>query len=164
MFFTACSCRQSLILRLGIIVGSFCGGLCSVWGPPTHRPILLHPQSWIRDEKHSVADDLTELSLEQLMAVEVTSVSKKSQPVAQTASAIFVITQEDIRRSGANSIPEALRMAPGLHVARIDSQKWSVTSRGFSGRFADDLLVLIDGRTVYSPSSRSLLGSARPPA
>lgn len=85
------------------------------------------------------------------MNIEVTTVAMKSQPVSQTASAIFVITQEDIRRSGANSIPEALRMAPGLHVARIDSHKWSVTSRGFSGRFADDLLVLIDGRTVYSP-------------
>ncbi|THI91965.1 MAG: TonB-dependent receptor [Nitrospira sp. CG24A] len=101
--------------------------------------------------KAPLSNDLTELNLEELMAIEVTSVSKKSQPVSQTASAIFVITQEDIRRSGANSIPEALRMAPGLHVARIDSQKWSVTSRGFSGRFADDLLVLIDGRTVYSP-------------
>lgn len=95
--------------------------------------------------------DLTELGLEELMAIEVTSVAKKAQPIAQTASAIFVVTQEDIRRSGANSIPEALRMVPGLHVARIDSQKYSITSRGYSGRFADDLLVLIDGRTVYSP-------------
>lgn len=97
------------------------------------------------------AQDLTELGLEELMAIEVTSVSKKAQPIAQTASAIFVITQEDIRRSGANSIPEVLRMAPGLHVARIDSNKWAITSRGFNGRFADDLLVLMDGRTVYSP-------------
>ncbi len=95
--------------------------------------------------------ELTTLSLEELMQVEVTSVSKKAQPVAQTASAIFVVTQEDIRRSGANSIPDVLRMVPGLHVARIDSQKWAITSRGFNGRFADDLLVLIDGRTVYSP-------------
>ena len=95
--------------------------------------------------------DLTELRLEELMAMEVTSVSKKAQPIAQTASAIFVVTQEDIRRSGANSIPDVLRMVPGLHVARIDSQKWAITSRGFNGRFADDLLVLIDGRTVYSP-------------
>lgn len=97
------------------------------------------------------ADDLTELSLEELMTVEVTSVSKKAQSVAQTAAAIFVITQEDIRRSGANSIPEVLRMVPGLHVARIDSNKWAITSRAPNGRFADDMLVMIDGRTVYSP-------------
>lgn len=95
--------------------------------------------------------DLTELGLEQLLAMEVTSVSKKAQPLSQAPSAIFVVTQEDIRRSGANSIPEVLRMVPGLHVARIDSQKYAITSRGFNGRFADDLLVLIDGRTVYSP-------------
>ena len=97
------------------------------------------------------AADLIDLSLEELMTIEVTSVSRKPQAVAQTAAAIFVVTQEDIRRSGANSIPEVLRMVPGLHVARIDSQKWAITSRGFNGRFADDLLVLIDGRTVYSP-------------
>lgn len=95
--------------------------------------------------------DLTQLSLEELMNIEVTSVSKKSQPVAQTAAAIFVITQEDIRRSGANSIPDVLRMVPGLHVARIDSNKWAITSRAPNGRFADDMLVMIDGRTVYSP-------------
>lgn len=95
--------------------------------------------------------DLTELELEQLLAMEVTSVSRRAQPLSQTAASVFVVSQEDIRRSGANSIPEVLRMVPGLHVARIDSQKYSITSRGYSGRFADDLLVLIDGRTVYSP-------------
>lgn len=115
----------------------------------TQEPMAIVANSAEPSEK--VTQDLTELRLEELMALEVTSVSKKVQSVGHTASAVFVITQEDIRRSGANSIPEALRMAPGLHVARIDSQKWSVTSRGFSGRFADDLLVLIDGRTVYSP-------------
>lgn len=96
--------------------------------------------------------DLTELELEQLLAMEVTSVSKKAQPLAQTAAAVFVVTQEDIRRSGANSIPEALRMVPGLIVARIDANKWAISSRFDTGRFADDLLVMVDGRTVYSPS------------
>ena len=115
----------------------------------TQEPMAIAAPS--TESSEEATQDLTELRLEELMAIEVTSVSKKVQAVAHTASAVFVITQEDIRRSGANSIPEALRMAPGLHVARIDSQKWSVTSRGFSGRFADDLLVLIDGRTVYSP-------------
>lgn len=95
--------------------------------------------------------DLTDLSLEELMTIEVTSVSMKAQPVSQTAAAIFVITQEDIRRSGANSIPEVLRMVPGLHVARIDANKWAITSRAPNGRFSDDLLVMIDGRIIYSP-------------
>jgi iron complex outermembrane receptor protein len=95
--------------------------------------------------------DLTELSLEDLMDIEITSVAKKAQKLSEAAAAVFVITQEDIRRSGATSIPEALRMAPGLEVARIDANKWAVTSRGFNGRFANKLLVLIDGRTVYTP-------------
>ena len=95
--------------------------------------------------------DLTELSLEELMDIEVTSVSKKVQKLADAAAAVFVITDEDIRRSGVTSIPEALRMVPGLQVARIDSNKWAITSRGFNGRFATKLLVLIDGRSVYTP-------------
>ena len=99
-----------------------------------------------------VSTDLTELSLEELMNIKITSVSKKPERLADAAAAIFVITQEDIRRSGATSIPEALRMVPGINVARIDSNKWAVTSRGFNGRFANKLLVLIDGRSVYTPS------------
>ncbi len=99
-----------------------------------------------------LTDDLTELSLEELMDIEITSVSKKPERLADAAAAIFVITQEDIRRSGVTSIPEALRMVPGINVARIDSNKWAITSRGFNGRFANKLLVLIDGRIVYAPS------------
>ncbi len=71
--------------------------------------------------------------------------------MADAAAAIFVITQEDIRRSGATSIPEALRLVPGLEVARIDENKWAIGSRGFNGRFDNKLLVLIDGRSVYTP-------------
>lgn len=93
---------------------------------------------------------LADLSLEDLLAIEITSASKKSQRLADTASAAFVISQDDIRRSGATSIPEILRMAPGLEVARIGNNKWAVTSRGFNGRFANKLLVLIDGRSVYN--------------
>lgn len=81
----------------------------------------------------------------------VTSVSKKKQKLSEAAAAVYVITQDDIRRSGATSIPEALRMVPGLQVARLDANKWAVSSRGFNGRFANKLLVLIDGRSVYSP-------------
>lgn len=94
---------------------------------------------------------ITDLSLEQLLETEVTSVSKRPEPLASAASAIFVISQEDIRRSGATSIPEALRMAPGLEVAQIDANKWAITSRGFNAFSANKLLVLMDGRTLYSP-------------
>src|ERR1700693_4730263 len=95
--------------------------------------------------------DVTALSMEDLMNIQVTSVSKRTQKVADAAAAIFVITQEDLRRSGATSIPEALRLVPGLEVARIDENKWAIGSRGFNGRFDDKLLVLIDGRSVYTP-------------
>src|ERR1700682_4003268 len=95
--------------------------------------------------------DVTKLSMEDLMNMQVTSVSKRTQKVADAAAAVFVITREDIRRSGATSIPEALRMAPGLQVARIDENKWAIGSRGFNGRFDNKLLVLIDGRSVYTP-------------
>jgi len=95
--------------------------------------------------------DVTAMSMEDLMNLQVTSVSKRTQKVADAAAAIFVITQEDIRRSGATSIPEALRLAPGLEVARIDQNKWAIGSRGFNGRFDNKLLVLIDGRSVYTP-------------
>ncbi|HNJ36817.1 MAG TPA: TonB-dependent receptor [Nitrosomonas sp.] len=102
-------------------------------------------------QNNPIRQDLMNASLEELMNVKISTVFRKPQTLQETAAAVFVISQEDIRRSSANSIPELLRMAPGLSVARIDSNKWSVTSRGYSGRFADDLLVMIDGRTVYSP-------------
>src|SRR5438067_7436535 len=95
--------------------------------------------------------DISRMSIEELMNVEVTSVAKRPQRVADAAAAVFVLTQEDIRRSGAASIPEALRMAPGLQAARIDENKWAIGSRGFNGRFDNKLLVLIDGRSVYTP-------------
>jgi iron complex outermembrane recepter protein len=95
--------------------------------------------------------DVTAMSMEDLMNLQVTSVSKRAQKVADAAAAIFVITQEDIRRTGATSIPEALRLVPGLEVARIDQNKWAIGARGFNGRFDNKLLVLIDGRSVYTP-------------
>ncbi|MDE2388015.1 MAG: TonB-dependent receptor plug domain-containing protein [Betaproteobacteria bacterium] len=85
------------------------------------------------------------------MSTKISTVARKPQTLSDTPAAVFVISQEDIRRSSTNSIPELLRMAPGLSVARIDANKWSVTSRGYSGRFADDLLVMVDDHTVYSP-------------
>ena len=95
--------------------------------------------------------DLTLVSLENLMNMEVTSASKKEERILRTAAAIFVITQADIRRSGMTSVPDLMRMVPGMQVAQINSSNWSISARGFNGRFADKLLVLIDGRSLYSP-------------
>ena len=95
--------------------------------------------------------DLGNKSIEDLMNIEVTSVSKKEQKLSRTASAIFVITQEDIRRSGATNIPDLLRMVPGLDVAQVNGSTWAISSRGFNDEAANKLLVMIDGRTVYSP-------------
>ena len=94
---------------------------------------------------------LKKLSLEELMDIEVTSVSKHPERLSETASAIQVITQEDIRRSGATRLPEALRLASNLEVAQIDSRRWAISARGFNSPFSNKLLVLIDGRTVYTP-------------
>lgn len=94
---------------------------------------------------------LKEMSIEGLLNLEVTSVSKKAQKLWSSAAAIHVITQEDIRRSGATSIPEILRLAPGVSVAKINANAWAITARGFNGRFSNKLLVLIDGRSVYTP-------------
>ena len=91
------------------------------------------------------------MSLEELGDIVVTSVSKQEETLREAAAAIHVITDEDIRRSGATSIPEALRLAPGMHVARVGSSTWAVGSRGFNDTFANKLLVLIDGRSVYTP-------------
>lgn len=96
-------------------------------------------------------DELLNLSLAELSNIEVTSVSKRSEKESEAPAAIYVITQDDIRRSGMTNIPELLRMVPGLNVAQSNSHQWSVSSRGLSGEFADTLLVLIDGRTVYTP-------------
>ncbi|MDH5479590.1 MAG: TonB-dependent receptor [Nitrosomonas sp.] len=91
------------------------------------------------------------MNLEELMNIEVITASKHPQRLTEVPSAVFVITQEDIRRSGATSIPEALRMAPGVQVARVGTDKWSISVRGFNGRFANKLQVLMDGRSVYTP-------------
>src|ERR1019366_565993 len=95
--------------------------------------------------------DLTQKSLEDLMSIDVTSVSKKEQKTSQAAAAVFVISQEDIRRSGALNIPDLLRMVPGVDVAQIDASSWAISVRGLNGQYSDKLLVLIDGRTVYTP-------------
>ena len=94
---------------------------------------------------------LKKLSVDQLMEIEVTSVSKSPEKLSEVASAIQVVTADDIRQSGATSIPEALRLATNLEVAQIDSRQWAITSRGFNNLFANKMLVMIDGRSVYTP-------------
>lgn len=105
---------------------------------------------WQAPAAFSAEPGLVNLSLEDLMNVQVTSVSRKAEKAYDTAAAVYVITAEDIRRSGATSIVEALRMTPGVEVDRIDGSRWAVSSRGFTDRFANKLLVLVDGRSVYT--------------
>ncbi len=94
--------------------------------------------------------DFTKFSLEQLKDVVIVSISKKPEMVSDVAAAVYVITQEDIRRSGVTSIPEALRLAPGVQVARITATDWAINIRGLNDQFAQNLLVMIDGRKVYN--------------
>ena len=101
-------------------------------------------------KSESAASALKRLTLEELSQIEVISPSKAPTEVSRTAMAIYVITSDDIRRSGVSSIPEALRLAPGVEVARIEGSKWSVGIRGFGSRLSRSVLVLIDGRTVYT--------------
>lgn len=95
--------------------------------------------------------DLLDLSLEQLSDIEITSVSRRSERLSDAAASIFVISGSDIRRSGATSLPEALRLAPNLLVARVSATTYAISARGFNNSLGNKLLVLIDGRTVYTP-------------
>jgi iron complex outermembrane receptor protein len=96
--------------------------------------------------------DLTNTPIEDLLNVKVISVSKTQQNLFQAAAAVFVIDADDIRRSGATNIPDLLRVVPGLQVAQINSNTWAISARGFNGRFSNQLLVMVDGRTVYNPT------------
>jgi len=92
---------------------------------------------------------LKNLSIEELSNIEITSVSKRDEKLSDAPTSIFVITSGDIRRSGATSLPEALRLAPNLQVARVSANEYAITARGFNSSAANKLLVLIDGRSVY---------------
>jgi iron complex outermembrane receptor protein len=106
----------------------------------------------LQNDAHSGENEFLDMDITELMQVTITSVAKKPQNLSKTPAAVYVITQEDLRRTGVTTIPEALRMAPGVQVARISSSKWAVTARGLNGLFANKLLVMVDGRTVYSPT------------
>lgn len=96
-------------------------------------------------------ESLADLSLEELMNETITSVAKREQKLGEAAAAVAIVTQEDIRRSGFSTLPELLRLVPGLHVARIHGNEWAITARGFNDQYANKLLVLADGRSVYTP-------------
>lgn len=121
-----------MFLALALLAGSLCPPVQDA--PERPRP-----------------EDLTGLSIEELMKVEITTPARKGEKLVDTPAAVFVILPDDIRRSGARTLPDALRMAPGIQVAQLDASKWAVSSRGFNGRFSNKLLVLMDGRTVYTP-------------
>jgi iron complex outermembrane receptor protein len=99
----------------------------------------------------STAKDLSSMSIEQLMDVSATSILKTPDKPSQASAAVYVITAEDIRRSGMTSIPELLRLVPGMDVGRVNATTWSISSRGFGNESSDKMLVLIDGRRVYDP-------------
>ena len=115
-------------------------GLFGQSSPPLPSPVQAASQR-----------DLSTVSLEDLMNIKVTSVSKTEQKLSQAAAAIFVIGQEDIRRSGAANLHDLLRMVPGMDVSQINANSWEVSARGFNRQFSNKLLVLIDGRAVYTP-------------
>jgi iron complex outermembrane receptor protein len=123
------------------------------WLPVAMALLSALAASLSAQEQIASARDLRRLSIEELAQIKVTSVSKVAEPLNQAAAAVFVITNDAIRRSGANSIPEVLRLAPNLQVARLDANTYAVTARGFnqSSGTANKLLVLIDGRAIYSP-------------
>ncbi len=125
-----------LLIKRLLLVGGL--GSPALLGPSTSQAAVERP-------------DLTSISLEELAQTKVTSVSKTEEPQFRTPAAIQVITAEDIRRSGATSIPEALRLVPGVHVARISSSQWAIGIRGFTSRLSRSQLALMDGRSLYTP-------------
>ena len=129
------SARRSAALLLTSVLLAAVGGRAFA-GAPVDMPI---------------AGDLKRLSIEDLMNLDVTSVAKEPQRLLQAAAAIQVITADDIRRSGASSIPEVLRLADNLEVAQISAHDWAISARGFDANLANKLLVLVDGRAVYTP-------------
>lgn len=107
--------------------------------------------AWSQQQPDLTPSYLKKLSIEELLDLEVMSVSKRSEKLSETASAIQVITANDVKRSGAQNLTDALRLAPNLQVAQLNSYSWVVGARGFNGNFANKLLVMIDGRSVYTP-------------
>lgn len=119
--------------------------------PSLLAPLLLAPLLAAPAMAQAADDDLASLSLEELGNTRVTSVSKRAESVIDAAASVFVISGESIHRAGVTTLPEALRLAPNLQVAQVDARNYAVTARGFNSAFENKLLVLIDGRSVYTP-------------
>jgi iron complex outermembrane recepter protein len=140
-----------------------CGALCTIQLPriPAEKLVMRCRSVWIlaisflpvawAQRVGSPSDDLTNLSVDELFNVQVSSVGRKAQELSKAPAAVFVLTAEDIRRSGATCIPEALQWVPGLTVSRLDGRSWSVSARGGSRLYANQILVMIDGRSLYTP-------------
>ncbi len=151
--------RFTLVASLALLGWLATPGMCpGQFEPPPPAPMapVPAPPGNDLDTLLDLADrDIANLAQVDVAApalqIEVSTVDRQSGTVGQSAAAVFVITNEMIRRSGARCIPEVLRMAPGVEVARIDANKWAISIRGFNSRFANKLLVQIDGRTIYSP-------------
>ena len=134
-----------------------CAAACARGQPmDCHSLVSLLLAAALCGSSHSIAAvppsiSLADLTLEELSNIEITSVSKRAERLSDAAASVFVITGEDIRRSGARSLPDALRLAPNLHVAQVNASGYAISARGFNATSANKLLVLIDGRSVYSP-------------
>jgi len=133
-----------------VLVPLTCLGLTLLsWSSPGHAIDA--------DDTKSDVSQYLDLSLEALLDQKVTSANKRPQSLSDVAAAAYVISTDDIRASGAKSLPEVLRLAPGVDVARISADRWAVSIRGFTGFFANKLLVLVDGRSAFSPSFNGVL-------
>ncbi|MBU0675162.1 MAG: TonB-dependent receptor [Proteobacteria bacterium] len=141
------SSRSTFIPKgLSKTTGFFLGSLWALCGVlPSFAGV--NPDSQATDSRLLLTEELQWLQAESI----VYTASRREQNVADTAAAVFIITQEDLRRSGVTNIPDALRMAPGIEVAQINASNWAITARGHNDRFGDKLLVLMDGRVLYSP-------------
>jgi iron complex outermembrane recepter protein len=135
--------KENLVRICGLLLLNGLMLTGDIWAQTTPRPMAVNGSS--------PSSDLAQMSLEDLMDLKVTSVSRTAQKMSQVAAAVYVITQEDIHRSGAANIPDLLRAVPGMNVAQINASSWAVSARGFNAQFTDKLLVLIDGRAVYTP-------------
>ena len=136
---------RAIMVLLATLIPAHAPAAGPAYGAPEPPPIA--PQA----EEIQRSPRLAPLGLEKLMDLEVTSVTRKESTVGESAAAVSVISQEDIRRSGATTIAELFRRVPGMDVARIDTNKWAISARGFNDRFANKLLVQRDGRTLYDP-------------
>jgi len=145
------SCQLSATVRKISNIFKFLNGSVGFWISVFAFLLFLFSNPQFAMSYNQADERLFSMSLEELMNLEVTSAFKKPQSIKDTPAAVFVITQEDIRRSGATTIPEVLRMVPGVNVAKIDNGNWAISIRGFNGIFSDKLLVLMDGRTLYDP-------------